>query len=67
MVNQSPLGFRTDNVLIGGEGWTPPSTNTPILLDIWGGDEDIEEEDYKIKTNLTCPKCESLVIVYHGN
>jgi len=35
---------------------------------IWGGDEDIEEEeDYKIKTNLTCPKCESLVIVYYGN
>ena len=34
---------------------------------IWGGDEDIEEEDYKIRTNLTCPKCESLVIVYHGN
>ena len=26
---------------------------------IWGGDE------HSIVTNLSCPKCEALVIVYH--
>ena len=34
---------------------------------IWGGDEDSKDEDYKIETNLTCPKCNAFVIVYHGN
>ena len=32
---------------------------------IWGGDHDCEDdEDYAIVTNLSCPKCQSLVIVY---
>ena len=33
---------------------------------IWGGDHDLEEEDenYSMVTNLSCPKCESLVEVY---
>ncbi len=35
---------------------------------IWGGDHDIEDnEDYKVETNLSCPECKSLVIVYHPN
>ena len=35
---------------------------------IWGGDHDIDEDEdmeYDIITNLTCPKCESYVEVYH--
>ena len=34
---------------------------------IWGGDHDIEEEneDYDMVTNLSCPKCHSIVDVYH--
>jgi len=34
---------------------------------IWGGDHDCDEhmEDYLIETNLSCPKCNSLVIVYY--
>jgi len=33
---------------------------------IWGGDHDIEEEDdtFIMETNLSCPKCKSLVMVY---
>ena len=33
---------------------------------IWGGDIDIEEEDenFMMETNLGCPKCGSLTIVY---
>ena len=33
---------------------------------IWGGDHDIDEEDeeYKMVTNLSCPKCASFVLVY---
>lgn len=34
---------------------------------IWGGDHDCEDdEDHAIVTNLSCPKCQSLVIVYWG-
>jgi len=38
---------------------------------IWGGDHDIDEdsslsEDYLIETNLSCPECNALVIVYHA-
>ena len=38
--------------------------NTPL---IWGGDHDISEEDteYQIVTNLSCPKCNSIVDVYY--
>ena len=35
---------------------------------IWGGDhdiDDVEDMDYDIITNLSCPKCESYVEVYH--
>tara|TARA_R100001086_G_C11804969_1_gene249874 strand:+ start:341 stop:499 length:159 start_codon:yes stop_codon:yes gene_type:complete len=32
---------------------------------IWGGDHNIEEdEDYVMETNLSCPNCGSLVMVY---
>ena len=41
--------------------------NTPL---IWGGDESLEQEDeeyeYKLRTNLSCNNCDSLVFVYHG-
>jgi len=39
---------------------------------IWGGDEDCEMLDdttdvnHTIVTNLSCPKCESFVLVYHS-
>jgi len=32
---------------------------------IWGGDQDIDDEFYAMVTNLTCPKCESIVDVYY--
>ena len=35
---------------------------------IWGGDhsgEDYGNEEYDIVSNLSCPKCEALVLVYH--
>jgi hypothetical protein len=35
---------------------------------IWGGDHDIpieDDDEHSIVTNLSCPKCEALVIVYH--
>jgi len=35
---------------------------------IWGGDhsgEDYGTEDYSIVSNLSCPKCESFVLVHH--
>ena len=35
---------------------------------IWGGDHDNDEDEgkeYYIVTNLTCPKCESYVVVFH--
>lgn len=37
---------------------------------IWGGDHDIDEEEitleqeYDIVTNLSCPNCNSFVLVY---
>jgi len=33
---------------------------------IWGGDHDIDEEDenFMMETNLGCPNCGSLTIVY---
>lgn len=33
---------------------------------IWGGDNDIEDEDedFCIETNLSCPSCEAFVLVY---
>ena len=32
---------------------------------IWGGDQDMEEDrQYSMVTNLSCPKCHSLVEVY---
>tara|TARA_R110002124_G_C8794139_1_gene501875 strand:- start:517 stop:699 length:183 start_codon:yes stop_codon:yes gene_type:complete len=40
---------------------------------IWGGDQDIDDsfqvddevKDYNMTTNLSCPKCEALVLIYH--
>ena len=34
---------------------------------IWGGDHDIdhENENYDIVSNLSCPKCHSIVDVYY--
>ncbi len=34
---------------------------------IWGGDHDIEEDHphFSMETNLSCPKCDCLVIVYY--
>jgi|TARA_R100001463_G_scaffold18836_1_gene46836 hypothetical protein len=38
---------------------------------IWGGDHDIEEDEtylfgeYSIVTNLSCPECDSYVLVYY--
>ena len=35
---------------------------------IWGGDHDVEDnEDWLIETNLSCPECGALVLVYHPN
>ena len=35
---------------------------------IWGGDHDCEDdEDHLIVTNLSCPKCDSMVYVYWGS
>ena len=32
---------------------------------IWGGDHDCEKDsEFSIETNLSCPKCESFVLVY---
>lgn len=31
---------------------------------IWSGDQDLEKEEYKIVTNLSCPECEAFVLVY---
>lgn len=32
---------------------------------IWGGDDDCDEGDeFSIITNLSCPECESFVLVY---
>ena len=32
---------------------------------IWGGDHDLEDENYAIVTNLHCPNCNSAVYVYY--
>lgn len=33
---------------------------------IWGGDHDIpEEEEFEIVTNLSCPDCNAMTLVYH--
>lgn len=33
---------------------------------IWGGDEDCDEEDaFSMVTNLSCPTCRSLILVYY--
>ncbi len=33
---------------------------------IWGGDEDwLFEEDFDMVTNLSCPTCESFVLVFY--
>jgi len=38
---------------------------------IWGGDHDLEKgesvlsDEYMIETNLSCPDCESFILVYY--
>jgi len=34
---------------------------------IWGGDHDCEDDDeeHSMVTNLSCPECESYVLVYY--
>jgi len=36
---------------------------------IWGGDHDIpedaEDQEFEIVTNLSCPDCEAMTLVYH--
>lgn len=33
---------------------------------IWGGDHDCEEDsEFTMETNLSCPECESFVLVYY--
>tara|TARA_R100001126_G_scaffold15006_1_gene6825 strand:- start:14445 stop:14642 length:198 start_codon:yes stop_codon:yes gene_type:complete len=51
------------NVLLVRDNMKCWHCNTKL---IWGGDHDIEEEneDYIIKTNLSCPNCKTLVMVY---
>ena len=51
------------NVLLVRDNMKCWHCNTEL---IWGGDIDIEEEDenYIMETNLSCPKCDSLIIVY---
>ena len=34
---------------------------------IWGGDHDMEDDDdYDIVTNLSCPKCNTHIDVFHS-
>ena len=33
---------------------------------IWGGDHDTDDQDHPIETNLSCPKCGSIVFVNWG-
>jgi len=34
---------------------------------IWGGDNDVEDDEGNelMETNLSCPKCETFVLVYY--
>ena len=32
---------------------------------IWGGDHDIEDDEYSMVTNLSCPNCDCDVLVYY--
>ena len=32
---------------------------------IWGGDHDADDDVYEIETNLSCPRCDACVLVYH--
>lgn len=32
---------------------------------VWGGDHDLEQEDYDIVSNFSCMSCETYVEVYH--
>jgi hypothetical protein len=35
---------------------------------IWGGDDDAPDNtNYAIETNLSCPECDALYFVLHGN
>ena len=50
--------FRSDNI----------SQKLSSISDarlIWGGDHDAEDSEYEIETNLSCPRCDAFVLVYH--
>lgn len=32
---------------------------------IWGGDHDDDSEEFAIVSNLSCPNCESFILVYY--
>lgn len=32
---------------------------------IWGGDDEDESGEFSIVSNLSCPKCESFILVYY--
>jgi transcription elongation factor Elf1 len=32
---------------------------------VWGGDHDLEQEDYDIVSNFSCMNCKTYVEVYH--
>tara|TARA_R100001244_G_scaffold102720_1_gene76506 strand:+ start:1136 stop:1297 length:162 start_codon:yes stop_codon:yes gene_type:complete len=32
---------------------------------IWGGDHDIEDDEYSMVTNLSCPNCDCYFEVYY--
>jgi DNA-directed RNA polymerase subunit RPC12/RpoP len=32
---------------------------------IWGGDEDCDDQEYDMVTNLSCSECESFVLVFY--
>ena len=50
------------NVLLVRDNMKCWHCNTKL---IWGGAHDIEEdEDFIMETNLSCPKCKTLVMVY---
>ena len=34
---------------------------------IWGGDQDLENTEHSMVTNLSCPNCDSYVEVYLPN
>lgn len=70
------LGNRTNKQRMESR-WLPTQSKEGLQMNCWhchtkltwGGDHDIDEEttlfgDYSMVTNLTCPECDSFVLVY---